>query len=99
MGGDQPLFAVDQVRYLGQSIAMVLAKTEQDATDIALYVTKKGIGYTQIVSPTLPTAPRCELLAMFRERTSLRTRLTMQPFPSRCGRKSCGKRTFMTVGM
>ncbi len=57
MGGDQPLFAVDQVRYLGQSIAMVLAKTEQDAIDIALYATKNCIAYTPVVWPKQPAPP------------------------------------------
>ena len=35
MGLDQPLFAVDLVSYVGQSIAMVLAASEQEAIRIA----------------------------------------------------------------
>lgn len=48
MGSDQPLFAVKQVGYVGQSIALVLAKTEQDAIDIAAYVTQECVGYTPV---------------------------------------------------
>jgi xanthine dehydrogenase/oxidase len=48
MGSDQPLFAVKQVSYVGQSIALVLAETEQDAIDIAAYVTEKCVGYTAV---------------------------------------------------
>ena len=38
MGLDQPLFAIDLVSYVGQSIAMVLATTEKEAIRIAAYV-------------------------------------------------------------
>ncbi len=48
MGADQPLFAVKQVSYVGQSIALVLAKTEQEAIDIADYVTNKCVRYTPV---------------------------------------------------
>lgn len=48
MGSDQPLFAVKRVSYVGQSIALVLAKTEQEAIDIAAYVTKECVGYTNV---------------------------------------------------
>jgi xanthine dehydrogenase/oxidase len=48
MGADQPLFAVKQVSYVGQSIALVLAETEQQAIDIAAYVTKECVGYTPV---------------------------------------------------
>lgn len=51
MGSDQPLFAVEQIQYLGQSIAMVLAKTEQEAITIAAYVTRQCVGYTPIKWP------------------------------------------------
>ncbi|PYP87934.1 MAG: xanthine dehydrogenase [Candidatus Angelobacter sp. Gp1-AA117] len=54
MGSDQPLFAVDQVRYVGQSIAMVLASTEQDSINIAQYVTKHCIVYKPAKWPKLP---------------------------------------------
>jgi xanthine dehydrogenase/oxidase len=45
MGLDQPLFAVDQVSYVGQAIALVLATSEQDAIEIAGHVTEACIGY------------------------------------------------------
>jgi len=45
MGLDQPLFAVDQVSYVGQLIAMVLARTEQDAITIAGYVGRACVVY------------------------------------------------------
>ncbi len=48
MGGDQPLFAVKRVSYIGQAIALVMAETEQDAIDIAAYVTKECVGYTNV---------------------------------------------------
>ena len=48
MGSDQPLFAVKRVSYIGQAIALVLAKSEQDAIDIAAYVTKECVGYTNV---------------------------------------------------
>ncbi|HEY0458556.1 MAG TPA: molybdopterin cofactor-binding domain-containing protein [Pyrinomonadaceae bacterium] len=48
MGGDQPLFAVKQVSYVGQSIALVLANSEQDAIDIAAYVTEECVGYAPV---------------------------------------------------
>jgi xanthine dehydrogenase/oxidase len=45
MGLDQPLFAEHQVRYVGQSLALVLARTEQDAIEIASYVTQECVSY------------------------------------------------------
>jgi xanthine dehydrogenase/oxidase len=54
MGSDQPLFAVEQVRYLGQSLAMVLAESEQDAINIAAYVTQKCVEYTPVKWPKRP---------------------------------------------
>lgn len=48
MGADQPIFAVDQVSYVGQSIALVLAETEQDAIDIAAFVTKECVQYKDV---------------------------------------------------
>lgn len=45
MGLDQPLFAVKQVSYVGQAIALILARSEQDAIRIAQYVTQTCIGY------------------------------------------------------
>jgi xanthine dehydrogenase/oxidase len=51
MGLDQSLFAVDMVRYVGQSIAMVLAASEQEAIRIADYVAARCVAYSE------PTAP------------------------------------------
>lgn len=48
MGFDQPVFAVKRVSYVGQSIALVLAKTEQEAIDIAAYVTDNCVGYSPV---------------------------------------------------
>jgi xanthine dehydrogenase/oxidase len=48
MGADQPIFAVNRVNYAGQSIALVLAKTEQDAINIADYVTKECVAYKPV---------------------------------------------------
>jgi xanthine dehydrogenase/oxidase len=46
MGLDQPLFAVDRVSYVGQSIAMILATTEQEAIRIAEHVADHCVVYT-----------------------------------------------------
>src|SRR5437763_1519535 len=51
MGSDQPLFAVDQVSYVGKSIALVLAKSEQDAISIAQYVTDHCVDYSPVKWP------------------------------------------------
>ena len=48
MGSDQPLFAVDLVSYLGQSIAMVLATNEQEAIRIADYVSENCVAYSTL---------------------------------------------------
>ena len=48
MGADQPIFAVKQVSFVGQSIALVLAENEQDAISIAEYVTENCVGYTPV---------------------------------------------------
>ena len=48
MGSDQPIFAVKRVSFVGQSIALILAKSEQDAIDIAAYVTKECVGYAPV---------------------------------------------------
>jgi xanthine dehydrogenase/oxidase len=46
MGADQALFAVEQVGFVGQTIALVLAQNEQDAIRIADYVTAQCVGYS-----------------------------------------------------
>ena len=51
MGNDQPLFAEQLVSYVGQSIAMVLAPTEQDAIKIAAYVSTECVQYSKPGSP------------------------------------------------
>lgn len=48
MALDQPLFAVERVSYVGQSIAMVLATTEQEAIRIAEHVTDHCVSYSRI---------------------------------------------------
>jgi xanthine dehydrogenase/oxidase len=51
MGADQPLLAVDQVNYVGQAIALVVADTEQEADAIADYVSELCVGYTDVSLP------------------------------------------------
>lgn len=51
MGLDQPLYAVDMVSYVGQTIAMVLATTEQEAIRIAQYVTEHCVAYASPKKP------------------------------------------------
>lgn len=53
MGLDQPLFAVKMVSYVGQSIAMVLATTEQEAIRIAKYVSDCCVAYSDPEEPWL----------------------------------------------
>ncbi|MBN1207593.1 MAG: molybdopterin-dependent oxidoreductase [Myxococcaceae bacterium] len=52
MGNDQPIFAEGQVNYVGQSIGLVLAETEQQAERIAQYVTQKCVAYGPIKLPS-----------------------------------------------
>lgn len=51
MGLDQPLFAIDLVSYVGQSIAMVLATTEMEAIRIAAYVSAECVAYEKPGKP------------------------------------------------
>jgi xanthine dehydrogenase/oxidase len=51
MGLDQPLFAEDSVHFVGQSIALVLAATEQDAIRIAAYAAANCVAYSPIDWP------------------------------------------------
>ncbi|TDP97958.1 molybdopterin cofactor-binding domain-containing protein [Labedaea rhizosphaerae] len=48
MGGDQPLLAVDMVNYVGQAIVLVVAETEQQAVDIAAFVSEQCVDYTDV---------------------------------------------------
>lgn len=51
MGGDQPLFASELVSFVGQSIALVLADTEQEAIRLARYVTRNCVAYSEVSWP------------------------------------------------
>ena len=51
MGADEPLLAVEQVSYVGQAIALVVAGTEQEAATIAEYVSDLCVGYTDVSWP------------------------------------------------
>jgi xanthine dehydrogenase/oxidase len=51
MGLDQPLFAEEMVNFVGQSIALVIANTEQEAIRLAEYVTANCIAYTPVNWP------------------------------------------------
>ena len=51
IGGDQPLFATDQLLYAGQVVAMVLATSEQQAQRIADFVGTACLGYGPIEWP------------------------------------------------
>jgi xanthine dehydrogenase/oxidase len=51
MGLDQPLFAIELVSYVGQSIALVLATTEQEAIRIAAYVSEQCVAYSKPGKP------------------------------------------------
>ncbi|NRR32070.1 molybdopterin-dependent oxidoreductase [Oxalobacteraceae bacterium] len=61
MGMDQPLLAVQLISYVGQSIALVLAETEQEAIRIAEYVSSTCIGYTDVDWPAPFNKPIIEL--------------------------------------
>jgi xanthine dehydrogenase/oxidase len=51
MGADQPIFAEEQVDYVGQSLALVLAETEQEAERIAEYVAQECVAYGPVKPP------------------------------------------------
>jgi xanthine dehydrogenase/oxidase len=51
MGMDQPLFAERMVNFVGQSIALAIANTEQEAIRIAQYVTENCLGYYAVDWP------------------------------------------------
>jgi xanthine dehydrogenase/oxidase len=57
MGSDQPLLAVDQVRYVGQAIALVIAETEQEAIAIAEHASEHCVGYTPVDWPARRDKP------------------------------------------
>jgi xanthine dehydrogenase/oxidase len=48
MGGDQPIFAVSQVEYVGQSIALAVGRTFAEAKRIAEYVEGGCVHYTDV---------------------------------------------------
>ncbi len=51
MGMDQPLFAEQMVNFVGQSIALAVATTEQEAIRIAHYVMEHCLGYDAVDWP------------------------------------------------
>ncbi len=51
MGADQPLFAEQMVNYVGQSIALVLATSEQEAIRLAGYVAESCLAYGPVSWP------------------------------------------------
>lgn len=51
MANDQPLFAMEQVSYVGQAMALVLASSEHDATIIANHVSEELVSYGPMVWP------------------------------------------------
>jgi xanthine dehydrogenase/oxidase len=51
MGMDQPLFAEQSVSYVGQSLALVLAGTEQEAIRLAAYVAEHCVSYSEFKWP------------------------------------------------
>ncbi len=57
IGGDQPLFAEGRVLYFGQCIALVLARTESEAGQIADFVSRDCIEYGPIDWPEAWQAP------------------------------------------
>lgn len=48
MGADQPVFAIEQVNYVGQSIALIGADNEIEAATIADYVADQCVAYTAV---------------------------------------------------
>ena len=57
MGGDQPIFGESRVSYVGQTIAMVLAETEQTAIRIAEFVSRNAVGYAPVPGEAPWTTP------------------------------------------
>ena len=51
MAMDQPLFAKEMVLFVGQSIALVIGTTEQEAIRLARYVMDHCLGYTDVNWP------------------------------------------------
>jgi xanthine dehydrogenase/oxidase len=51
MGSDQPLFAEEMVCFVGQSIALAIANTEQEAIQIADYITHNCLGWSPVDWP------------------------------------------------
>ena len=61
MALDQPLFAEKMVCFVGQSIALAVAKSEQDAIRIAHYVTDNCLGYSPVDWPAPFNEPILDL--------------------------------------
>jgi xanthine dehydrogenase/oxidase len=51
MGMDQPLFAEQMVNFVGQTIALAIANTEQEAIRIAHYIMENCLGYHSVQWP------------------------------------------------
>ncbi|WP_017576439.1 molybdopterin cofactor-binding domain-containing protein [Nocardiopsis kunsanensis] len=51
MASDQPLFAEEQVNYVGQCLALVTAHGEREAQEIAEYVSKECVRYGEVDRP------------------------------------------------
>lgn len=51
MGGDQPIFSEGMVNYVGQSIALAVAKNETKAAEIAEYISHNCLHYTEVDWP------------------------------------------------
>ena len=54
MGSDQPIFAVGNVQYAGQSLALVCANGQEQAATIADYVTNHCVRYGPPTEPVQP---------------------------------------------
>lgn len=61
MALDQPLFAEKMVNFIGQSIALVIAETEQQAEHLADYVTENCLAYSPVDWPSPWNQPILDL--------------------------------------
>jgi xanthine dehydrogenase/oxidase len=61
MALDQPLFSAKMVCFVGQSIALAIANTEQEAIRIARYITDNCLGYTSVDWPAPFNEPILDL--------------------------------------
>jgi xanthine dehydrogenase/oxidase len=61
MALDQPLFAEKMINFIGQSIALVIAETEQQAEHLADYVTENCLAYSPVDWPSPWNQPILDL--------------------------------------